>query len=393
MRDILRLGDGPRLAIGLMSGTSADGVDAALVEISGYGRTTKARQVAGLFSPYGEDMRERLLRLASGESAPAREFCLMNRLLGERFADACEALLGQAHFAPGDIAFVGSHGHTFWHVPAAEEYAGERLTATLQLGDPSPISERLGCPVVSDFRVRDVSAGGQGAPLVPYTDWLLFGSDAENCALQNIGGIANISLLPAGGGLDSVLGFDTGPGNMVMDQLAARIDPGLRCDADGRIAASGRPSERLLGFLLDDPYYAARPPKTTGREKYGPAYVDRLLARAAQLEISAADAMATACLCTARTIAMACERFSPFGLPQRMVVSGGGAKNPELLRRIREELPGVRVCVPEDLGWDGDMREAVAFALLANECVFGVCNNAPGATGARHGVVMGRVSF
>ena len=392
MRDFVWKGAEPVLAIGLMSGTSADGVDAALVEISGCGRKTKARQVAGLSIPYGAAMRERLLRLASGESVPAREFCLMNRLLGERFADACEALLAEAGVPRERVAFVGSHGHTFWHAPVPEEYAGESVAATLQLGDPSPISERLGCPVVSDFRARDVAAGGQGAPLVPYTDWLLFGSETENCALQNIGGIANISLLPAGGGLDTVMGFDTGPGNMVMDQLAARIDPALRCDLDGRIAASGRPSEALLAFLMDDPYYAARPPKTTGREKYGPAYVERLLARAGELGLAPADVMATACLCVARTIALACERFSPFGLPQRMVVSGGGARNPELLRRIRECLPGARVCVPEDLGWDGDRKEAVAFALLANECLHGVCNNAPGATGARHGVVMGQIS-
>lgn len=381
-----------RYVIGLMSGTSADGVDAALVAIEGCGERTRARLVDSVSTVYPKPLREKLLTLAGGEPAAARDFCLINRLLGERFADVCEQLCEKAGVPKSKIALVGSHGHTFWHVPRAEEYVDGCYTATLQLGDPSPINERLGCAVVSDFRVRDMAAGGQGAPLVPYTDWLLYRDPERNVALQNIGGIANVSLLGAGCGVDDIVGFDCGPGNMVMDALAPRTDPALRYDRGGRIAASGRVCRALLEELLDDPYYGAVPPKSTGREKYGREWMERLIARAGAYGLSEADLMATAAELTVETIAIACERFSPFGLPDRMIVSGGGARNPHIMRRLRERLAGTEVRVPEDLGWDSDMKEAVAFAVLANECDMGHTNTACHSTGARHAVIMGRIS-
>lgn len=381
-----------KLCIGLMSGTSADGIDAALVAVSGCGEDTKARLVDSIGVSYSAEMRTELLRLASGDTACARDFCLMNRLIGEQHARACLRLCEKANVPASDIAFVGMHGHTFWHVPRAEEYVGEKLTATLQLGDPSPVNEALGCPVVSDFRVRDMAAGGQGAPLVPYTDWILYRDDRKNTALQNIGGIANVSFLPAGCSVDDIVGFDTGPGNMVMDAIAAESDPSLRYDPDGKLAAAGKTNRSLLTELLNDAYYDMEPPKSTGREKYGRAYIERILSFARDNGMSICDVMSTVTDLTAETIAMAYERFAPV-YPDRVIVSGGGAMNPVLMARLRARLSSCEVLTPEDMGWSGDMKEAVAFAILANECINGHVNTAPRATGARHAVVMGKISF
>ena len=235
-----------------------------------------------------------------------------------------------------------------------------------------------------------MAAGGLGAPLVPYTEFLLYCSDREDVALQNIGGIGNITLIPAGCTLDQVTAFDTGPGNMVMDALVTKLTDGkLTYDDGGRLAASGKVIPEMLAWMLEDPYLAKQPPKTTGREYYGKEYVEKLLSFG---DHALVDILTTATAFTAHSIALSLRRFAK-RLPHRLVVAGGGSRNPTLLAFLQEALPEVKVQIQEDLGYDSDAKEAVAFALLANEALFGICNNAPSATGAKHGVVMGRINL
>lgn len=384
-----------RRVIGLMSGTSVDGIDAALVDINGCGTCTQVRQLAFVTLPFPPQVRRRILELAGGEIGGSRELCLLHVLLGQLFADACEAVCHAAGVPTDSVDLVGSHGQTLYHQPEAVPYLGTQVRATLQLGEASCIAERLGCPVVSDFRVRDMAAGGLGAPLVPYTEFLLYRDEGRNVALQNIGGIGNVTLLPAGCGLNQVIAFDTGPGNMVMDALAARISEGrLQYDAGGALAASATPDDTLLAWMArqDEDYLSAPPPKTTGRERYGAAYVEHLWAKGRELGVEPRAILSTAVQYTALCIGEGIARFSPFGLPHRLVAGGGGSRNPVLMDALRRRLPGVEVLVNEDLGLDSDAKEAVAFAVLANEAVNGLANNAPSATGAAHPVVMGKLS-
>ena len=382
-----------RLVIGFMSGTSADGVDAALVRISGCGTQTRAEQLGFCFVPFSDEVRAEILRLAGGGAATAADFCRMNFLLGELFCEAGEALCEKTGTDVAGIDLIGSHGQTFWHIPEREEYLSHTLTGTLQLGEAAVLAERFGCPVVSDFRVRDMAAGGLGAPLVPYTEFLLYRSETEHTALQNIGGIGNITLLPAGCALSDVLAFDTGPGNMLIDAAIARLTNGeKRYDANGETASCGRVSGALLAELMRDPYLSRRPPKTTGREHYGAAFVDRIFSAAARLGLSGEDILATVTDFTAQTIAAAIRDFCPVR-PARLIVGGGGSRNAALMADIAAALPDVRVLTNEDIGFDGDAKEAVAFAVLANEAVFARCSNAPAATGARHGAVLGKITL
>jgi len=377
-----------RLVVGLMSGTSADGIDAVLTRITGSGLSTRVEQLGFVFLPFDTDTRAAILRMCGGESGGTREVCLLGTHLGKLYAEAVRTLLKSAGTDTVDL--IGCHGQTVYHIPEETPYLGTSLRGTLQIGDPSYLAEEFGCPVVSDFRIRDMAAGGYGAPLVPYTEFLLYRSETEDVALQNIGGIGNITLLPAGCSLDAVTAFDTGPGNMVMDALAMQLTDGkMGYDAGGKLAAAGTVIPELLTWMLQDPYLDRQPPKTTGREYYGAAYVEKLLRFG---DYPLRDVLATATAFTAETIALGLRRFAP-KLPCRLVVAGGGSKNPTLLRFLQDALPEVQVQTQEDLGLDSDAKEAVAFAILANEALFGICNNAPSATGAEHGVVMGRINL
>ena len=274
-----------------------------------------------------------------------------------------------------------------------EEYLGRRQRSTLQLGEDALLAECFGCPVVGDFRVRDMAAGGLGAPLVPYTEFLLYRRPDEWVALQNIGGIGNVTVLPANCTLDQVFAFDTGPGNMVIDAVISRLTNGrMTYDDGGAMAAQGKLHPELLRWMMDDPYLSKKPPKTTGRALYGPVYVDRLMEKAGTLNVAPADLMNTVTQFTAETIAYGLRRFSP-QLPQRLIVGGGGSLNRCLMEQLRQVLPECRVMTNEDLGLNSSAKEAVAFAVLANETIFASCNNAPSATGARHPVVMGKISL
>ncbi len=393
MKDLTVVRQKPsRLVIGLMSGTSADGIDAVLTVISGSKETLKVRQLSFVYLPFDVQVRQRILKVAEGDFGGARELCCLDFLLGELYTDACLALCRQAGVSPEEIDLVGNHGQTVWHMPMEEVYLGHALRGTLQIGEDAVIAQALGCPVVGDFRVRDLAAGGLGAPLVPYADYLLYHDPSRSVALQNIGGIGNITILPGNAGPEGILAFDTGPGNMVMDALAFRLTGGeARFDTGGKMAASGRVSPQLLEHMMQDAYLYRKPPKTTGREAYGSAYVDRLLAYARMEDISLLDVLSTATRFTAETIAYGIRHFSPV-YPKCLVVGGGGSHNQTLLDHLRECLPGMDILTNEDMGYDSDAKEAVAFAVLANEAVMGVPNNMPSATGASGPVVMGKIS-
>ncbi|HAL88358.1 MAG TPA: anhydro-N-acetylmuramic acid kinase [Clostridiales bacterium] len=382
-----------RLVVGLMSGTSADGVDGALCRITGHGTQSKIEQLGFVFQPFAPEIRREILRLASGGQATAADFCQMNFLLGGLYVQSVEALCARTGVQPGQIDLIGSHGQTFWHIPVPEDYLGYRFRSTFQLGEASVLAQRFGCPVVSDFRVRDVAADGLGAPLVPYSEFLIYRSETECVALQNIGGIGNITCLSPACRLEDVFAFDTGPGNMVMDGVYGELTDGEKTfDEGGAYAAGGTVHQGLLNWLMADPYLPRKPPKTTGREYYGPAYVKKIMDYARQARISGPDLMATVTDYTAQTIRYSVEHYFP-RRPDKLILGGGGSLNKTLVGDIAKALPGCRVMTNEDLGYDSNAKEAVAFAVLANEAVFAQANNVPTVTGAKNPVIMGKISL
>ena len=381
-----------RLVIGLMTGTSADGIDAVLTEITGYGLQTKVKQRDFLFVPYQPAVRDCILQTAEGINGGSALICRLSTLLGRLYADACLALCEKSGITPDAIDLVGNHGQTVWHMPETETFLGYPVRGTLQIGEDAIIAQVLGCPVIGDFRVRDMAAGGLGAPLVPYTEYLLYRDEGFHVALQNIGGIGNVTILPKDCLPDQVIAFDTGPGNMVIDALTAIYTEGKASyDEGGQLAAKGIVRRELLAFLLDDPYLSKRPPKTTGREYYGADYVKRLLEFARTHGISIIDTISTATRFTAECIAVGLNQFAPVS-PDYLIIGGGGSHNHTLLADIQSCLPECKVQTNENLGYDSDSKEAVAFAILANEALFGMAGNVPSVTGAEKAVVMGKIS-
>ncbi len=350
---------------GVMSGTSLDGIDVAIVEVRG-----RRVETAGfLASAYPDLLRQRLMAV-SDAVAHTGEISRLNFLLGELFARAVQRAVKRW----GAVELIGCHGQTIYHEGGAN---------TMQIGEAAVLAERTGVPVVSNFRARDIAAGGQGAPLVPYVDYLLFRHPARTRIALNIGGIANITVIPAGARPEDVVAFDTGPGNMVIDALAREYTGGkLNYDRDAKIAASGRVDRRLLEELLDDPYYRRRPPKSAGREQYGTEFVARLKRSGRRLE----DLVATATALTAATIAMGIRGTGD------LIVSGGGVHNPRIMAYLAAFLPGVAIYTSSDFGIDADAKEAIAFAVLAYETWRRRPSNVPSATGARGAVVLGDIT-
>jgi len=382
-----------RLAIGLMSGTSLDGMDAALVEIEGAGLSISVKFLDFLTLPYNDETHSILMKAVMGEEGGSRLICCLNFLMGHIAAETCLELCRKAGIKPAMIDFVGSHGQTVFHQNEPVSFVGRPIRGTLQIGEASVIAEEIGCPVVSDFRVSDMAAGGQGAPLVPYTEYLLYRHKDKTLALQNIGGIGNITLLPAGRGAADIVAFDTGPGIMVIDAIARSL-LGTPWDGEGRNAAAGKVHGGLLEWMLafDKDYLEKRPPKSTGRERYNDGFVRMLLNRAREADLATNDILATVTRYTAETISYGIKKFCA-PPPEELYVSGGGLHNKTLMAATRELLPACAVRSGDELGIPADAKEAVAFAVLANETIFGLCNNAPSATGASHSVVMGKISF
>jgi len=389
-----------RTVIGLMSGTSADGIDAALCHISGTGETLRAEVVGFRCHPYEPEFRRELMALFT-PNAPVGEVARMNFRLGRLFAEAALDLMRES--GVGEVDLIASHGQTVCHLPEIREggrgYARPTVGVTLQIGEPAVIAELTGVMVAADFRPRDMAAGGQGAPLAPYADWVLFRHAEKSRAVQNIGGIANVTVLPAGGPLESVIAFDTGPGNMVIDGLAAALSDGaVTYDRDGAWAARGKVEEARLADLMQHPFLARRPPKSTGREEFGAEFVTELLARGKGMATE--DLLATATAFTAESIAAA---YRDFVLPRlaahgtvgidEVILGGGGSYNTTLRRRLEERMSGARVLAPEDFGINGEAKEALAFAILGNETVLGNPSNVPSATGAQHSVILGNITL
>ncbi len=370
-----------RICLGLCSGTSADGADVALVRIVGSGPGARLTLLSHATYPFPDGLR-RSLRQLSG----VKELCELNFSLGELFADAARRLVALAEIDLADVDLIGSHGQTVYHLPPF--LAG--VPSTLQIGEGAVIAERTGVVTVSDFRVRDVAAGGHGAPLVPYLDDLLFRVPGRVRALQNIGGIANVTVV--GGPLEEPLAFDTGPGNMLLDQLAPLVSGGrLRIDLDGELSRSGAVIPELLAEFCAHPYLSLPPPKSAGRELFGEAFCHTLWERYRSRPL---DLIATAAAFTAESIRDAYRRFvEPRARVDEVYLSGGGARNPTIVAQLSRLFAPVPVRALSDLGMPAEAKEAVAFALLASECVSGVPANVPSATGARRRVVLGKINL
>ena len=393
-----------RTVAGLMSGTSLDGVDAVVVDLDGSGRGM-AMEVRGRASlPYDAALRETLLQNSLIGSSDVRDLSGLAFRLAAVYADAVRAAAADAGLDPetlDGLDAVGIHGQTVHHVPDGADVAGVHTASTLQIGNPSALAALLGVTVVGDFRAADVALGGQGAPLVPYLDYVRFAADDETRLLVNLGGIANATILPAGQGADAVVAFDTGPANMISDRLA-RVFFGQDYDDGGRIAASGTSDVTLLAWLMEDPYLDRLPPKSTGRELYDERFVAAFVERAglAYAPVTsdadaarARDLVATAVAFSAEALADATRRFlTPIAPPDVVVLSGGGRHNAALVAAIAARFAPTPVRTTDDYGVDGDLKEALLVAVLAHETLNGVPANLPRVTGAARPVVLGVIA-
>jgi anhydro-N-acetylmuramic acid kinase len=363
-----------------MSGTSLDGIDVAIVDIRG----KKINPIAFHSIPYPKQVREALLSVSNNITHTAI-IARLNFLLGALYADAVHETCRRKRVPLASIDLCGMHGQTIFHEGQPVEYLGMRVASTLQIGEAAIVAERTGIHTISNFREPDMAAGGKGAPLVPYVDYLLFRHRRIGRIALNIGGIANITVMPAAAKPSDVIAFDTGPGNMIVDALVSHKTQGReRYDRDGRIARAGKIHARMLEAMLSDPYFALDPPKSAGREQFGHEFSSGLIATGLPI----GDLIATATEFTAQSIANAIPRqkFS------EIIASGGGIHNRQIMRRLRELLPGLTLSTTADYGIDPDAKEAIAFAILAHEFVKGRPANLPSATGARHATLLGKSS-
>ncbi len=370
----------PLRVIGLISGTSADGIDAAAVDVTRRPEGVNVRTLATLTSEFNPEQRGRVLDLCRHD-APLESVCAANVDVAEWFAAAARAAIEKTGRSSAEIDLIASHGQTIWHIPGH---------STMQIGEAAVIAERTGLPVVSNFRARDMAAGGQGAPLVSYLDYLLFRDPARSRAAQNLGGIGNVTWIPANSAPGDVISFDTGPANMLIDGVA-KLTSGRQRDDGGQIASRGRAHDRLLSELLADAYYGQPPPKTTGRERFGDAYARQIVDRGRSLKVKDEDLLATVTRLTARTIAEAYRRF--LGKIDEVILSGGGIHNKTLVRMIGTELAPAQVRISSEYGLDADFKEAAAFAVFGALTAWGEPSNLPAATGARRPVILGDITF
>lgn len=367
------------IVAGIMSGTSADGIDVAVVDVRGGRLRQRVSVIRHGTVPYAEAMRKQILAISNGV-AHVGDISRLHTSLGELYAKAVQRVAGRSR-----LDLIGCHGQTVYHD------GDGRHPTTFQLGDGSVIAVRTGVPVITDFRTADIAAGGRGAPLVPYVDYLLFHHRTRGRVVLNIGGIANLTAIPAGAGPNDVIAFDTGPGNMVVDVLAARRTRGrARYDRDGRMAARGHVNEQLLDDLLDGAFFRRRPPKTAGREQFGKRFVDHVLS----YELAIDDLIATTTALTGASIALGISRFVQRRMTvDELIVSGGGVHNPRMMAYLAAFLPGVAIRTAGDYGVDVDRKEAIAFAVLAHESWRRRPSNLPAATGANRPVILGKCSL
>ena len=373
-----------------MSGTSADGIDVALVRIMGQNFDLRFELLGHEHFEYPSAVRNAVLKAMNAGNMRVADLARLNFLLGELYAEA--VLAAQQRTGAAKLQLVGCHGQTIYHQGVAAKYLGREIACTWQTGEASVIAAKLQAPVVSDFRPADMAAGGKGAPLVPFLDYVVFRHRRLGRIVQNLGGIANLTAIPANARPEAVLAFDTGPGNMVMDQLAQELFS-VSYDRDGEIADRGRVRKPLLEVWLKNPFFGDPPPKTAGREEFGQAYVKKLLRDSGR--IAKEDLIATATALTARSIALALKKFVlPKGKYRDYIVSGGGTNNKALVRMLTEETSalGLKLRHVDDFGIPSQAKEAVAFALLAYQTWHKQPSNIPSATGAARPAILGKVS-
>jgi len=378
-----------KLIVGLISGTSADGVDAVLVRVTGSGLSTRVRQLAFGTYRYPDGFRELLLSNSLPGTGSVDLLCELNVLVAHFFADAAKNIVRKAGISMSAVDLIGSHGQTVHHLPDPKRIFGTLVRSTLQIGDPSTIAQLTGIVTVGDFRTADMAAGGQGAPLAPYFDYLMFRSKKKNRLLLNIGGIANVTALPKNCSSRDVMAFDTGPGNMIVDALMSRWY-GRSFDSGGRIALRGDILPDLLLRLISHPYFAKKPPKSTGREIFGASYLPKIqrLVRRRKRE----DLLATATELTPFTIFDQFNRFIAARMtPDEILVSGGGVHNRAMMEALRDYFRPVAVRRLESTGFSSDAKEAVCFAVLANETIAERAANIPRVTGAHRPVILGKI--
>ncbi len=382
------------IVAGVMSGTSADGINVALVRIQGRGFRSRFELLAHYEFPYPGNVRRVILATMNAGSASVADLSRLHFLLGELYADAVRAAQRRARL---ECELVGCHGQTLYHQGSPALFLGRRIACTWQSGEAAIIAAKIGVPVVSDFRPADMAAGGKGAPLAPFLDYVLYRHRRYGRIVQNLGGIANLTAIPPRAVPEDMVAFDTGPGNMVIDAVTEHLF-GRPFDRNGRIAARGDPIERVLQQLLRNPFFRQKPPKTAGREQFGREFVRELLRLCRRADEH--DIVATATVLTARSIGIAVRKFVlPLVEPplrfRELVVSGGGTNNLTLMRMIREELAPLKMSVrtSDDFGLPSQAKEAVAFALLAYQTWRRLPSNIPSATGAERPAILGKVSY
>jgi anhydro-N-acetylmuramic acid kinase len=379
--------------LGMMSGTSADGIDVALVRISGAPPSITVKLEGHHHVAFPARVREAVLRLANGAATTPAEISRLNFLLGQDFGHAAITACKRWRVPLRQISLIGSHGQTIYHQGIASNFLGERRVAsTLQIGEPSVIAELTGVPTIGDFRPADMAAGGQGAPLVPFVDYMLYRHPKRGRVALNIGGIANVTAIPLRAQPGDVLAFDTGPGNMIVDALVERLTRGReRYDKDGKIALRGCIVPALLNRMMSHSYLAKKPPKTAGREQFGQAYAAGVFAWAKKHRIRTEDLICTVTVFTSLSIATAIQRWvSPRMHVDELIVSGGGAQNPLMMAYLAALLPRSAIVSSNQFGMPTQAKEALAFAVLAYEAYHGRANNLPSATGAAHPAILGK---
>ncbi len=377
------------LIVGLISGTSGDGVDAALCEITGQPPQLTARIIAGKTEPYDGEFRGKILSACEPDTSSVDKLCLLNVAIARRFADAALDIIQQAGVAPSDVDLIGSHGQTVWH----QVEKNGQVSATLQLGEAAQIAEQTGITTINNFRPRDVAVKGQGAPLTAFADWVLLRHPENWRAVQNIGGIGNVTFLPPlSDSTSQPLAFDTGPGNALIDAAVYILTEGAASyDEDGLIAAQGKIDSEWLKNLLAHPYYRHNPPKTTGRELFGSAMARTLVKEGQNRNLRNEDIIVTLTALTAHSIADSYRQFAPHSVVE-VILGGGGWHNPVLVAMLRELLADSRVVTHEDIGLNSDYKEALVFALLAYESWHNRPGNHPALTGAQNPVVLGQIT-
>ncbi|MGW6381900.1 anhydro-N-acetylmuramic acid kinase AnmK [Peribacillus butanolivorans] len=375
--------------VGLMSGTSLDGIDAALVRVDNTGLKTEIEMIEFITYPFPKDIEKEIMQSLSVETSNVQLICSLNFKLGKLFSDATKEVCEKAGLPIEQLDLIGSHGQTIYHQPLQEQ---NWVPSTLQIGEPAVIAHDTNTIVISNFRTMDMAAGGQGAPLVPFTEYILYRSETKGRLLQNIGGIGNVTVLPKQASLNDMYAFDTGPGNMIIDEVCRQLF-NLRYDEGGKIAKQGLINEELLSYCFSHPYIMSPPPKSTGRELFGKQYVVKLLKMFQSLPSQ--DILATVTMFTAKSIA---ENYRAYIFPktkiEEVIIGGGGSYNETLLEMIQSLLGNsIQVLTQEELGYSSEAKEAVAFALLANETFHGNPSNVPKATGAKNDVILGNITF